>query len=179
MDWYLMGWKKYARFEGRSRRKEYWVFALINTLLISLVSICVAAVVMRNGSEDEITAIRVTVGICALIIFVPSLAVAVRRLHDSGKSGWLILICLIPYIGGVVNIVLMCLDSEPGTNRYGPNPKFPEHAVGVLAGNAGFAPMGFPVQQPHTGETGGGFCSTCGVKLPDGSPFCGNCGARI
>jgi len=113
MNWYLAVLKNYAGFEGRAHRTEYWMFALFN-FLISLVIALIEG--MLNIGQ--------TLGILyALAVLIPSLAVTARRLHDTGRSGWMILICLIPIIGCIWLLVLACLDSQPGTNQYGPNPK--------------------------------------------------------
>ena len=178
MDWYLMVWRKYAEFDGRARRTEYWMFTLFNFL--AALALGVVGVVGLAISKDYGAVLFVPVGIYGLAAVIPSLAVSVRRLHDSGKSGWLILIGLIPYVGGVVQIVLMCLDSQPGVNQYGPNPKFPEQAPGMFAGNAAFAPAGYPAQpQPLVGQYGVGFCGRCGATMNPGSSFCGSCGAHV
>jgi hypothetical protein len=94
-----------------------------------------------------------------------------------------ILVGLIPFIGivgTIIQIVFMCQDSDPGPNEYGPNPKFPEQAFGVFAGSGGFTSMGLGAQpQPPTVESSFGFCSSCGIRLKDASPFCSNCGGRV
>ena len=178
MDWYLMVWRKYAEFDGRARRTEYWMFTLFNFLAV--LALGVVGVVGLAISKDYGAVLFVPVGIYGLAAVIPSLAVGVRRLHDSGKSGWLILIGLIPYVGGVVQIVLMCLDSQPGVNQYGPNPKFPEQAAAMYAGNAAFAPAGYPAQpQPLVGQYGVGLCNRCGATINSGSSFCGSCGAHV
>ena len=118
MNWYLTVLKKYAEFSGRARRKEYWMFALMNFLISILISI-VGAVI---GDTNGLIAVSLS-GVYALFIFIPSLAVTVRRLHDTNKSGWWILITLVPLIGGLVLLIFMIMDSDPNTNAYGANPK--------------------------------------------------------
>jgi uncharacterized membrane protein YhaH (DUF805 family) len=119
MNWYLMVLKKYAQFSGRSRRKEYWMFALFNCLFC--LPLYILALVFR---EDAIGSIFLGLYfIYVLAILLPSLAVGVRRLHDTGKSGWMLLLCLIPIVGGIIVLVFTVLDSNPGPNEYGPNPK--------------------------------------------------------
>jgi uncharacterized membrane protein YhaH (DUF805 family) len=113
MHWYLDVIKKYAVFQGRARRKEYWMFFLFNLIVTIILSIVESLVGME----------QILVGIYSLILLLPSLGVAVRRLHDIGKTGWWLLIGLIPIIGGIVLLVFSCLDSEPGANKYGPSPK--------------------------------------------------------
>jgi uncharacterized membrane protein YhaH (DUF805 family) len=187
MNWYLMVWKKFAEFDGRSRRKEYWMFALFNFLAaIALGAIGGVGVAV---SKDYGGLLFIPFGIYFLAVIIPGLAVSVRRFHDTGKSGWLVLVFflvgLIPFIGiigAIIQIVFMCQDSDPGTNQYGPNPKFPEQAFGVLSGSAGFTSMGLPLgaqPQPPTVGSNFGFCRGCGIRLKDASPFCGNCGGRV
>lgn len=112
MEWYLKVLKQYVDFEGRARRKEYWMFFLFNILASVVASII-----------DRIIGFPVFAILYMLGVLLPSLAVAVRRLHDIGKSGWMILVSLIPFIGFIWLIVLLVTDSEPGDNAYGPNPK--------------------------------------------------------
>ncbi len=112
MNWYLAVLKKFAEFSGRARRKEYWMFVLIN-LIISLV---------LTGLDVALN-IGLLSGLYSLAILVPSLAVGVRRLHDINKSGWSLLIGLIPLVGFIILILWLAKDSDPGDNTYGPNPK--------------------------------------------------------
>ena len=118
MNWYLMVWKKFAQFSGRSRRKEYWMFTLFN-LLICLALFILGLVFRDNALGSIFTGLYF---IYALAAFIPSLAVCVRRLHDTGRSGWWFLIVIVPIVS-IALLVFMCLDSVPGTNEYGPNPK--------------------------------------------------------
>ncbi|OAX87570.1 hypothetical protein A7D16_01900 [Xanthomonas nasturtii] len=127
MEWILLPLKRYADFNGRSRRKEYWMFALMQTLVLIVLTglFAVAAAVM--GSENNpgpvawlIVAVMV---IFVLALIVPGIAVTVRRLHDQGKSGWFYLICLVPYLGAFVLLVFMCIEGVPNPNEYGENPK--------------------------------------------------------
>lgn len=118
MNWYVKVLKNYAGFSGRARRKEYWMFTLFNIIF------AIVAMVLDNvlGMAGD-TGYGLLYASYALATLVPGLAVAVRRLHDIGKSGWFILVALIPLIGGIWLLVLLCTDSKPGTNEYGPNPK--------------------------------------------------------
>ncbi|MFA6322030.1 MAG: DUF805 domain-containing protein [Candidatus Buchananbacteria bacterium] len=114
MNYYTSVLKKYATFTGRAQRAEYWYFVLFN-IIISL-----AAGIISTVIGDDYN----TIGfLYSLAVLIPSLAVAVRRLHDVGKSGWMLLICLIPIVGAIWLLVLMIIDSNPGENKYGPNPK--------------------------------------------------------
>ncbi len=118
MHWYLEVLKKYATFEGRARRKEYWIFALINVVIAIVLGIIDGVI----GLAGE-TGFGLLGTLYSLAVLIPSLAVAVRRLHDTNRSGWWLLIIFIPLIGALVLLVFMLLDSEPGSNQYGPNPK--------------------------------------------------------
>jgi len=115
MNYYLSVLKNYAQFSGRARRKEYWMFALVSGIIFVVLEILGSFV---NGQTGAII-----VGIYSLLVLIPSLAVSVRRLHDIGKSGWWILIALIPFIGAIVLLIFAVMDSQPGQNQYGPNPK--------------------------------------------------------
>lgn len=118
MDWYLMAWQKYAVFSGRSRRREYWMFTLIHSLVYFL--LWGGTVLARPSGMGLLIAAACIV--YALAAVVPALACSVRRLHDTGRSGWWMLLSFVPLVG-LALIVLMALDSEPGENQYGPNPK--------------------------------------------------------
>lgn len=119
MNWYLKCWKQYADFSGRARRKEYWIFSLINYIIIFFLYIL--QIVMIESTLWLI--FPIIFFLYAVAVFLPGLAVNIRRLHDIGKSGWWYLIYLIPIIGAICLTVLMCLDSEPGENQWGENPK--------------------------------------------------------
>ena len=119
MNWYREAFRKYATFEGRARRKEYWYFALGNAL-----AICVLAFIDGMiGTWDPDAEIGLLSGLFALAVFIPGIAVSVRRLHDTDRPGWWFLVNLVPIVGWLVMLVFACLDSQPGANRYGPNPK--------------------------------------------------------
>jgi uncharacterized membrane protein YhaH (DUF805 family) len=119
MNWYLAALRKYATFEGRARRKEYWMFALFNVLVAFVAGIIDAL----TGTFDEEIGMGLLGGLYALAVILPSIAVAVRRLHDTSRSGWWVLIGFVPVLGVIVLFVFMVLDSTPGSNSYGPNPK--------------------------------------------------------
>ena len=123
MNWYLKVLKEnYANFEGRARRKEYWMFFLFNILIILGLAIGTSVF-----AAMEITALSSIFGILyvvyAIAVLVPGIAVGVRRLHDTGKSGWMILVGLIPLIGGIWLIILYATEGDSGDNEYGPDPK--------------------------------------------------------
>jgi len=119
MNWYLKVLKQYADFSGRARRTEYWMFALFNVIFL------IIAMLIDNVAGLTFGALPYGVfySIYALAVLIPGLAVAVRRLHDVGKSGWMILIAFIPVIGAIWLLVLTVTDSNPGENQYGANPK--------------------------------------------------------
>ena len=119
MNWYLHVLKNYATFSGRARRKEYWIFFLIS----ALISIVLTLLDILLGTYSVEYEAGLFSGLYSLLILIPSIAVVVRRLHDTDRSGWWILISLIPLIGVIVLFVFICLDSQPGTNRFGANPK--------------------------------------------------------
>ena len=118
MNWYLAVLKKYAVFSGRAQRKEYWMFFLFNIIIAILLGIIEVVIGISPDADESILA-----NIYSLAILLPSLAVSVRRLHDIGRSGWWLLIGLIPLIGAIVLLVFAVQDGQPGPNQYGPNPK--------------------------------------------------------
>ena len=120
MSWYLEALKKYAVFSGRSRRREYWYFVLFN-IIVSIVLGAIDGLLL--GTLDSGMGVGLLSGIYSLAVLIPTLAVTVRRLHDIDRSGWWILIGLVPLIGVIVLLVFALLDGTPGDNRYGPNPK--------------------------------------------------------
>jgi len=119
MNWYLEALKKYAEFGGRARRKEYWFFCLFNVIIMAILAMIDQA--MGGGGVKE--GVGLLGGIYSLAVLVPGLAVSVRRLHDTSRSGWWLLIGFIPVIGVLVLLVFMLLDGTPGRNDYGANPK--------------------------------------------------------
>jgi uncharacterized membrane protein YhaH (DUF805 family) len=130
MEWMLMPLRRYADFEGRSRRMEYWMFYLF-TLIIGLVAALVILAIAlllytMNLSESAMGMLLVPVWLILFIgsmaLVVPTIAVTVRRLHDQDKSGWMFLLGFIPFVGGIILLVFMCLEGTRGPNRYGPDP---------------------------------------------------------
>lgn len=115
---------KYADFSGRARRSEYWYWVL------ALAIAWVVGLILSAAVEEIIFLVL----LAYLAVLVPSLAVSVRRLHDTGRSGWWLLLNVVPF-GGLVVLIFSCLDSQPGDNQYGPNPK------GV--GGYGMPPAGY------------------------------------
>ena len=129
MEWYLKVMRdNYANFNGRARRKEYWMYTLIFTvLLIALMTIMFSVLSfsdetgIESGPGVYLTVILVIVFLFAHLI--PSIALTVRRLHDTGKSGWWYLIVFVPYLGNFVIFIFTLIDGDRGDNKYGSNPK--------------------------------------------------------
>ncbi|MGF1730011.1 DUF805 domain-containing protein [Photobacterium kasasachensis] len=119
MNWYFHVLKNYAVFRGRARRKEYWYFFLTN-VVISIVLAFLDNAMGNPGAGEGAGALGT---VYSLAILIPSIAVGVRRLHDTGRNGWWMLLGLIPLVGAVVLIYFFVLDSQPGSNEYGLNPK--------------------------------------------------------
>lgn len=119
MNWYLKAIKQYADFSGRARRKEYWMFLLFNMFFT------IAAVIMDNifGIAKDGFGYGPVYALYVLGMFIPGFAVTVRRLHDTGKSGWIFLVVFIPLIGVFWLLFLLLTESQPGTNKWGENPK--------------------------------------------------------
>jgi len=116
---------QYVGFSGRARRSEYWYFFLFNILVNIVASILDVAIGTNWGSGSGLISL-----IASLALLLPGLAVAFRRLHDTDRSGWWILIGLIPLVGFIVLLVFFVMDSTPGPNRFGPSPKHPEAGYG-------------------------------------------------
>ena len=111
-EWYLRAFSKFAELDGRATRSEYWYFFLMN--IVVSVGLAVLGDLVRSPWLS---------GLYVLAALVPSFTVMVRRLHDTGRSGWWWLISFLPLIGGIVLLVFFVQDSDPGPNAYGPNPK--------------------------------------------------------
>lgn len=120
--------KNYAVFTGRARRKEFWMFTLLNFLITICFYVCslMGAAMAAMGEDGAFIVViaNILLILWNLAALIPVIAVTVRRLHDIGKSGWFFLLHLIPCgIGTLILLVFMCMDSQPGDNQYGPNPK--------------------------------------------------------
>ena len=119
MNWYVDVLKKYAVFEGRARRQEYWMFFLFNVIIgfvLGLVDGFAGLTIGESGAG-------MLGSIYSLAVLCPGIAVAIRRLHDTGRSGFWLLITFVPCIGVIVLLVFLIQDSEPNANQHGPNPK--------------------------------------------------------
>ncbi|MGH9535257.1 MAG: DUF805 domain-containing protein [Terriglobales bacterium] len=136
MSWYLQAIRQYATFNGRARRKEYWFFELfccLITLGMLLVGFAMSAgypPAVARGVRGGTMALYILFDLAMLL---PGLAVSVRRLHDTGRNGLWLLISMVPLVGGIVLLVFFLLDSDPGTNSFGPNPKFADGS-GMMPG---------------------------------------------
>ena len=136
IDWYKkVVFENYANFSGRARRSEYWYYTLCN-VIISFVMYILVIISVAIGSDGESPGILfyLIYGILmlyALATFIPSLAVVVRRLHDTGKSGWYYLIGLIPLVGAIL-LIFFIMDSQPGSNQWGPNPKETDDSINEI-----------------------------------------------
>ena len=108
--------KKYVQFSGRARRQEFWLFVLFNFIASIIINVIAVTLI-------KVTGVGAFGTIYSLAVLLPGFAVLFRRLHDIGKSGWWWLIAFIPFIGAIILLVFCCLDSHPGENRFGPNPK--------------------------------------------------------
>ncbi|MCP2313810.1 uncharacterized membrane protein YhaH (DUF805 family) [Kitasatospora paracochleata] len=111
VEWYLAVLKNYAGFSGRARRKEFWMFYLFN-----LIAVIVLAIL------DNILGTGFLAVIYLLAVLVPTLAVGTRRLHDTGKSGWLLLLGVVP-VANIILLVFCAMEGQPEDNEYGANPK--------------------------------------------------------
>lgn len=119
MKWYFKCFRQYVDFSGRARRKEYWMFSLLNFVFAFVLGI----IDVSLGWTSSEIGIGVLGGFYSLAALVPGLAVCVRRLHDIGKSGWNLFLALIPLVGAFVLIVWYCQEGEFSSNAWGANPK--------------------------------------------------------
>jgi uncharacterized membrane protein YhaH (DUF805 family) len=113
MHWYLDVLKNYVGFSGRARRTEIWMFFLIS-MIVSIIISVVESVIGFPGTIS---------GLYSLAILLPAIAVGMRRLHDTDRSGWWMLLSLIPFFGAIVLLIFFCLEGTSGQNQYGPDPK--------------------------------------------------------
>lgn len=119
MNWYFRVLRKYAVFTGRAGRKEYWIFGLIHSLII----FALRYPHFLTGTINPDSHLGQMRMLYAFGTFIPLIAVSVRRLHDTDRSGWWFLTFLIPLLNLILFFFFMAEDSQPGENRYGPNPK--------------------------------------------------------
>ena len=116
MQWYLMVLRRYAQFDGRAHRPEFWWFTLWSFIVSLALSVAELALDVGNEWAGPLT------GVYALLVLVPTLAVGARRLHDIGRTGWWQLLLLIPLVGAIILIVWWARDGQPEPNEWGPRP---------------------------------------------------------
>lgn len=129
MHYYTDVLKKYASFQGRARRSEYWMFALFNVVI--------ALVLLGLAAATKSTVFYILYIAYILAVILPSLGVLVRRLHDTGRSGGWFFISFVPFVGGLVLFIFTVLEGNPGPNEYGPNPKGVDGYPGAAGTYAG------------------------------------------
>jgi uncharacterized membrane protein YhaH (DUF805 family) len=129
MEWMVRPYLRYAKFTGRSRRREYWLFVLFCILVVMVIEALFGtreSVIIQDWHSTKVIssgAGSLIGNLFALGSIVPSLAVTIRRLHDIDRSGWLIMLTFLPFLGWFTLFVFMCLDGTAGGNRFGPDPK--------------------------------------------------------
>jgi uncharacterized membrane protein YhaH (DUF805 family) len=126
MDWMLMPLRRYAEFSGRSQRKEYWMFFLFQIIVVVVLGIIEGVLGLSGmvaGAYGPLTLLF------WLAVLVPGIAVGIRRLHDTDRSGWWLLLAFVPLVGAIVLLVFFVSDGTHGPNRFGPDPKNPGQAV--------------------------------------------------
>ena len=150
MNYYTEVLKKYAVFEGRASRAEYWYFFLFSLIIGFALGFIEGFLGIASGSDDSVLA-----NIYYLAVLIPSIAVGVRRMHDVGKSGWFIII-------PIYNLLLTLRSGTGSDNKYGPNSKEPKE-IDVSRDN---------IPTPN-------YCHKCGTKMDEDSKFCFKCGAKV
>lgn len=149
MDWYIGPFKKFAQFDGRARRQEYWMFVLGNVIVGFIIGIIFAI-------TQSLTLYYILFGIYYLAVLVPSIALGIRRMHDIDKSGWWLLISFVPIVGGIWLLVLAATEGTRGPNQYGPDPKAAVGGPGGGYPTPGYGQGGYPpAPQPGYGQQGG------------------------
>jgi len=130
MNWYVKALRQYVDFAGRAQRREYWMFVLVNVVIVIVLSLIDTLLgtggwraAAGGGSISASGTLGLLSGLYSLAVLLPSIAVAVRRLHDTDRSGWWFLLGFIPIIGGIVLLVFYVLEGTRGPNRFGPDPK--------------------------------------------------------
>lgn len=113
MEWYIGVLRQYAVYTGRARRKEYWMFLLISTIVSIVLNVV-------DGLFGSLGGASLLYGLAVLL---PTACVAIRRLHDTGRSGWWLLLCFIPVVGVLILLFFLVQDGADEENEYGLNPK--------------------------------------------------------
>lgn len=133
MKWYLQSLRKYAVFKGRARRREYWIFELMNVAIT--LALFVLAVMLGKAGYPYFLSLPFLYMAATTI---PSLASLVRRLHDTNRSGWWFFISMVPVVGGLILFAMIVTDSDPGENRFGPNPKLQPTTEATVSSEMGY-----------------------------------------
>jgi uncharacterized membrane protein YhaH (DUF805 family) len=127
MKWMLMPLTRFFEFEGRSRRKEFWMFTLLTYILyFACIAMMIVGMTTMNeeGDWNTMSALGLSLfGLTFMVLLIPTLAVQARRFHDQDRSGWFVLLNLIPSAGPAIILIFMCLEGTRGSNRFGPDPK--------------------------------------------------------
>jgi len=155
LEWYVKALGNYAKFDGRATRQEYWMFYLFNLLIMFGI--------LLMGVMTDSDFFLVLLFLYNLAIFVPTLAVTVRRLHDINKSGAAIFYNLIPFVGPIIHLFQMCTESHQGDYKYGP---------------VSNDPIRVRSQSQVAAATETSYCGQCGQKTPI-AKFCVNCGKEL
>ncbi|AGH51081.1 MULTISPECIES: DUF805 domain-containing protein [Sphingomonas] len=132
MEWMLLPLKRYADFNGRSSRREFWMFAALHALVALLFYVPLSGIFFRGMAGVLPATLGVIVpllGLYVAVMFVPGLAVQVRRFHDLGRPGWMVLIGFVPVVGVFAILYFMCLPGTSGPNRYGADPVAEDVAI--------------------------------------------------
>jgi uncharacterized membrane protein YhaH (DUF805 family) len=137
MEWMLMPYRRYADFSGRSCRREYWMFTLLSVVVATVAVFVMIAGGVPGTDGDGTPGAGFWLGAALIVIWglasiIPSIAVQVRRFHDQDRSGWMILLGFIPYVGSLIVFIFMCLKGTTGPNRFGPDPLDPS-SIDVFA----------------------------------------------
>ena len=179
--------RNYVNFNGRAQRSEFWWFALFSFIVSVILGIIATALPVLTFLE----------WVYSLAVLLPSLAVTVRRLHDTDRTAWWLLLYLIPVLGWIALLIMCALPGTGGPNRYGPNPLQSQQGIGAYG--YGYPAPGHPYAPPHpTGsysesrydtasqdylpEPGPGerrYCTQCGMQLQPEARFCNVCGAAV
>ncbi len=128
MYWYILALRNYFNFSGRSRRKEFWMFTLFNYLIMFLIVIMDNMLTERTPMEypyesSPFSGFSVYIAVYALLMVIPTISLQIRRLHDTGRSGWNLFLSIIPLVGPIMLLVYFCTEGDEGNNEYGPDPK--------------------------------------------------------
>ena len=118
MSWYFQVLKKYAVFDGRAGRSEYWYFVLFTSIISLVLGFIEGLAGIAPEADYSVLAV-----IYSLAVLLPSIGVSIRRLHDTGRSGWWLFISLVPFIGGIILLIFLVGNSQEGTNQYDPSPR--------------------------------------------------------